>query len=115
MLSNREHGQSRKLVALSSAENAFAVTPQDLEVAISTSAEPRGWVHLRDPPSGRWPPHLERAARKGLKVYHSRSGIATSVALKVFGNATGRRASPGAMGRRCCAICSSATRTAGAV
>jgi hypothetical protein len=34
-------------VAVSSAEDAFAVLPQDLEAAISTNAEPRGWVHLR--------------------------------------------------------------------
>jgi len=48
-------------MALSSAEDAFAVLPQDLEATDSTSAEPRGWIHLRDPPSGRWPPLAEKA------------------------------------------------------
>jgi hypothetical protein len=37
-------------VALTSAEDAFAVLPQNLEPTISISAEPRGWIHLRDPP-----------------------------------------------------------------
>jgi hypothetical protein len=48
-----QHGQHRGPitvdVALSSAEDAFAVLPQDLEAAIAISAEPRGWAHLRDP------------------------------------------------------------------
>jgi hypothetical protein len=56
MLRGGQHGQHGGPitvgVALSSAEDAFAVLPQDLEFTNSTSAEPRGWIHLRDPPSG---------------------------------------------------------------
>jgi hypothetical protein len=43
-------------VVVPSTEDAFAVLPQDLEAAISTSPEPRRWVHLRYPPPDRWPP-----------------------------------------------------------
>src|SRR5689334_18961208 len=52
-----QHGRPMTVdVAFSSAEDAFTVLPQDLEATISTSAEPRGWVHLPDPSSGRWSP-----------------------------------------------------------
>ena len=58
MLRGGQHGQHGGpiTVGVSSAEDAFTVLPQDLEATTSTSAEPRGWVHLRDPPSGRWLP-----------------------------------------------------------
>jgi hypothetical protein len=55
-------------VALSSAEDAFTILPQDLEATISTSAEPRGWIHLRDPPSGRWPIGLRRYSQSTESV-----------------------------------------------
>src|SRR5216683_3025531 len=65
MLRGGQHGQHGGPitvdVALASAEDAFAVLPQDLEAANSTSAGPRGWIHLRNPPSGRWPPLAEKA------------------------------------------------------
>jgi hypothetical protein len=60
MLHGWQHDQHRGLVAiglpLASAEDALTVLPQDLELAISVSAEPIGWMHLPDPLSGRWPP-----------------------------------------------------------
>ena len=49
-------GPMTAVMSLSSAEDAFAVRPQDLETTIFTSADPRGWNHVPDPPIGRWPP-----------------------------------------------------------
>jgi hypothetical protein len=64
MLRGGKHGQHGGTmtvgVAFSSTEDAFAVLPQDPEAANSISAQPRGWIHLPDPPSGRWPPLLRR-------------------------------------------------------
>jgi hypothetical protein len=62
MFRGRQHGQDGGPltvgIALSPAEDAFVVLPQDLEATNSTSAERRGWIHLPDPPSGQWPPLL---------------------------------------------------------
>ena len=74
MLRGGQHGQrgcpTTVGVALSSTEDEFAVLPQDLEATISTSAEPRGSIHLRDPPPTRWlgsRSYFQRVAREGFK------------------------------------------------
>ena len=48
---NNQHGAPIAVIAQAppSAEDAFAVLPQDLEAVISISIEPRGWTHLPDP------------------------------------------------------------------
>src|SRR5579863_5649024 len=54
---HNQHGGPMTVVAsLSSAEDAFAVRPQDPETTVSTSADPRGGTHLPDPQLGWWPP-----------------------------------------------------------
>ena len=50
MLRGGQHDQHGAAVAVgaqmpSSAEDAFAVLPQDLEAVISLSADPEGWIH----------------------------------------------------------------------
>jgi hypothetical protein len=51
MLCRGQHGQHRGAMtvgaSLSSAEDAFAILPQNLEAANSTGAQPREWIHLR--------------------------------------------------------------------
>src|SRR5882757_2258654 len=71
MLRGGQHGQHSGPmavgVALSSTEDALAVLPQYLEAANSTSAGPRGWIHMHNPPSGQC---RYRAERYFLKDGH---------------------------------------------
>jgi hypothetical protein len=74
-----EHGGAITIgVALASAEDAFAVLPQDLEAANSTNAQPRGWIHVRNSA-------VRSVAAKGdhrkleHKAYHRRCGMTMSV------------------------------------
>src|SRR5216684_1106186 len=64
MLGGGQHGQHSgpmaTSVALSSTEDALAVLPQYLETANSTSARPRGWIHMHNPPSGQCSYRTER-------------------------------------------------------
>jgi hypothetical protein len=62
-----QHGGPRTVgVAFSSTEDAFAILPQDLEIAICTCTGPRGWTHLRNPPLGRWPLLPEKVLPEGV-------------------------------------------------
>jgi hypothetical protein len=89
MLRGRKHGQHGGQitvgVALSSAEDALAVLPQDPEAPISTSVEPRGWIHPRgsDQVGGRhWAEKVLPEGGQGrleLRVYHSRGGMTMSL------------------------------------
>ena len=93
VLRGGQHGQHggrdrRRRQAPSSAEDAFAVLPQDLEATISTSAEPRGWIHLPDPPpiGGRhWAEKVlsERPCRQAGWERLSRPGIGCNLQLAV--------------------------------